>query len=134
MIHAGFSELRKAFFVHSNAKIEENSISRHLLLFYTVESGLKAVYLKTNNFTNTNKVTDSQIVSTHDLFLLAKILKLPAHITGKQNNFKLKRDGGQHPIKDVHQAWRYHIDIEIDDEKKIVKWLQNLKGWLREKL
>ncbi len=134
MIHACFNELRKAFFVHSNANVGENSASNHLLLFYTVESGLKAVYLTENNFNSTKQVTEPKIIGSHDLYLLAKTLKLPAHITGKKNNFKLRRDQTQHPIRDAHQAWRYHIAMDIEDEKEIIKWLQNLKKWLREKL
>ena len=134
MIHACFNELRKAFFVHSSADAGKSSASKHLLLFYTVEAGLKAVYLTENRCNSTKQVTEPKIVGSHDLFLLAKILKLPAHITGKQNNFKLRRDQTQHPVSDAHQAWRYHIAIDTEDEEKIIKWLQNLKEWLREKL
>ena len=134
MIHAGWNELKKAFCLHSGSGIQENSQSGYLLLFYAIESGLKAVYLRCNKLSSTRKIVDERIANTHDLFLLAKTLKLPAHLIGTRNNFRLRRDDTQHPFSDVHQAWRYHIILNPDDENYITQWLHNLKKWLEENI
>jgi hypothetical protein len=75
MIHAGYSELKKAFFTHSvNAK-DDTSSSHNLLLFYAVESGLKSIYLNRTKLYTTKKIGDENLRNSHDLLLWIKELK-----------------------------------------------------------
>ena len=136
MLHAGISELRKAFFLHSSEKnIKENSASRYLLLFYAVESGLKAIYLKSNHQVKTNQISNQNLKNSHDLLLWVKELKLPASITnGCRPRIKLKRDNSSFDISFAHQAWRYCVEIEEKAQHELVQWLKNVKDWVEEKL
>jgi hypothetical protein len=134
MIHAGHSELRKAFFIHSTITIETNPKSYNLLLFYAVESGLKSIYLRSNNLNTTERITDIHLLNSHDLSRWVKELKLPASIRAECHGFKLKRDGSHRPLREAHQAWRYNVEIEPRDQRKIVIWLKTLKKWIEENL
>jgi hypothetical protein len=136
-IYAEFAELKNAFFVHSGSNTEEDSISYNLLLFYAVESGLKAIYLRMNPLLkNTNEIRDRDLRSYggHSLYDWLKALKMPAAGIGNCQGFKLKRDKSRHNSSRVHEAWRYGIAIEPDDEKKLVEWLKGLKGIIVEEL
>jgi hypothetical protein len=135
MIHAGYSELRKAFFTHSvNAK-DDTSTSHNLLLFYAVESGLKSIYLSRTKLYTTKKIGDENLRNSHDLLLWIKELKLPFKVVEDCcQDLKLKRDGTHCAVRDAHQAWRYNIDIEEDDQKRLVQWMKKLKIWIQENM
>lgn len=76
MIHAGYSELRKAFFTHSvNAK-DDTSTSHNLLLFYAVESGLKSIYLSRTKLYTTKKIGDENLRNSHVLTVVDKRAKI----------------------------------------------------------
>ena len=135
MLHAGISELRKAFILHSNEKnIKENSASSYLLLFYAVESGLKAYYLKSNRQVATDQISNQNLKNSHDLLLWVKELKLPASITNGCPRLKLKKRNISLDISFAHQAWRYCVEIEEKAQHELVQWLKNVKDWVKEKL
>jgi hypothetical protein len=135
MIHAKWNELKEAFFIHAGIKINKDSNSYKLLLFYAVESGLKSIYLLTNKLYSTEKISDKSLRRTHDLLELVKELKLPANIAGTCPDFRLKRDNNScWRIADAHQAWRYNIDIEETDQQNLVDWLSTIKAWIKENI
>jgi len=134
MIHAGFKELKNAFFVHSEANIDEDSISYYLLLFYAVESGLKSIYLRWNKFFNTKKIVDEKLSNSHNLSDWVKELKLPASVSRTCPQLKLRRDNTSWDIDQAHQAWRYGIEICSTDQEKLVEWLKNIEQWIKENL
>ncbi len=136
MIHAGFSELKKAFNGHSkNAEGGEDK-SHYLLLFYAVESGLKSVYLREKRLNTTEKITDVNLLKSHDLDLWVKELRLPAFVTGQNQRprFQLKRDKESHAVARAHEAWRYYIEMVPRDQKTLTDWLKNIQGWIRENI
>jgi hypothetical protein len=138
MIHAGFNELKRAFLVHSSASVDKDSISYNLLLFYAVESGLKAIYLNNTRLQTTNEIVDKKLWSGggHDLNIWIKEIKMPASDIGHCRNFKLKRDKFQMTqscsICHAHQAWRYSIEIDDNDQQELVRWLETIRNLIKE--
>jgi len=136
MIHAGFSELKRAFFVHSNASVDKDSISYNLLLFYAVESGLKSIYLRWNNILTTEKIADEKLTKSHNLSKWVQKLYLPASVSGPCPEFKLTRNNKQehYDVGQVHQAWRYGIEIDQNDQEKLIRWLETVRSLIEERI
>ncbi|MDQ1351996.1 MAG: hypothetical protein QG657_2302 [Acidobacteriota bacterium] len=132
MIHAGFSELKRAFLVHSSASVDKDSISYNLLLFYAVESGLKSIYLRWNNIPTTEKIVDEKLTKSHNLSEWVQKLYLPASVSGKCPGFKLARDNKHYDVSQVHQAWRYGIEIDDPDQQELVRWLETVRNLIKE--
>ncbi len=55
----------------------------------------------------------------------AKLLDVPAQIL-------LKRDGSHIAVGTAHEAWRYGVAIEPDDESKLHRWMETLCHWAEE--
>ena len=49
------------------------------------------------------------------------------------SNFRLRGGDGQ-PVSRAHEAWRYGVEIDPDDEQALAKWLDGLWHWAREEL
>ena len=112
--------------------------SKRLLLFYAIECGLKAVWLKRNG----KSVFGSNEVQGvgHDICKLAKefhvshdsrslyCIKLPPV---KENERSTPRDFG---IKDLHQVWRYGGVCESPSDDECEKQLLKLKTWIEQEL
>lgn len=143
-IHASVKELKSAFKYHYdiiNRHKEDKSASIYLLVFYAVECGLKAVWLKNNGLSGTDQIQDQALISEkgHDLTVWTKKLRLPATITGKYDTkeprmFHLSRDKSSWDIGKIHQTWRYGVKIDSDDEQKLVAWLNQVSDWIKEKI
>jgi len=133
MLHAGVSELRKAFHAHKDAIRERKGISYYLLLFYAVECGLKSIWLQRKNLLNTNQVEDKSFLSKygHNLDKWVKELKVDPRNTP---NFHLAGGGANLDIEKAHQAWRYGIGMKSEDEEVVVEWLENVCNWIKENI
>lgn len=106
-----------------------------LLLFYAVECGLKAVWLKRQN----RSLFDREDIDKtgHNLRLVLKELKVGAELSLPEN-LQLEpvtRNGVQAPRNGdtsiLHQAWRYggNFTIPTDNDcehqlEQILKWIQ----------
>jgi hypothetical protein len=136
MITAGWSELRRAFRQHARTAKNDDSTSHYLLLFYAVECGLKSVYLRRWHPPGGTmaSISDERLRISHDLALWVKELRLPASIAGTNSNFRLKRDRSSWSVDKAHQAWRYGIVIEVQDEQSLVHWLHNIRTWVEENI
>ncbi len=136
MLHAGVSELRKAFNAHKDAIREEKSISDYWLLFYAVECGLKSIWLQRKNLRNTNQVKDKSFLSKygHNLDKWVKKLKVAPSISCNTPNLYLAGGGANLDIEKAHQAWRYGIGMKSEDEKVVVGWLKNVCNWIKENI
>jgi hypothetical protein len=77
---------------------------------------------------------DQLLKNGHDLSLWAKRLRIPASIceTDKELQFNLggNRSSERWPMTAAHQAWRYGIGIDSQDEKAIVDQLNRIKAWI----
>ena len=137
MIHAGISELQKAFRHHKNSSEECTAPSSYLLLFYAVECGLKSVYLYRNNLNTTDDIRDTALRQSHDLVNWVEKLNLSPSMTRVNIDFHLKRDRHPRPswqIARAHEAWRYGVVIDQNDETQLVNWLKQVAQWIEENI
>ena len=135
-IDTGHSNLVNAFRAHK--KIIGNTLTHHMILFYAVECGLKA--MACSSFYNTHHkklseivLTSGNVATTHKINELIVHLKLPAHL-GKCPKVKLNSDGKLVDHSEIHQAWRYGIKLDVVLEEKAVRWLEKMISFLATKL
>ena len=103
-----------------------------LLLFYAVECGLKAVWLRRQR----RDVFDSvDITKTgHNLRQVLKELNVGAHLALPES-FQLEKPVRRAQFGDIHQAWRYggkcFSPTDEDCEKQLLKVLSWIQGELK---
>lgn len=129
MIPAGQTELRNAYWRH----IRRDKESLYLLQFYAVECGLKGIFLRQYHLSTTEKITNEALRGSHDLAQLVKELRLPASLAGTIS-FRLRRDNSSWHLKQVHEAWRYGVSLNEDDQIQVVEHLNKLHAWISENL
>ena len=134
VITAGWSQLKSAFWQHINAIGSHSGPSYNLLKFYGVECGLKAIYLQRNKFRTTRQIPDERVRGSHHLADLAKVLRLPAAVIDANSDFHLQHDRSSWSVDKLHQAWRYGVKVEPDDEQRVVDWLERLVQWIQENI
>jgi len=134
MIHANWNQLKRAYSTHSGVKIDQESLSFYLLLFYAIEAGLKSIYLRENKLNTTQNIPDDKLKRTHDLSIWVKELRFPASVAGCKGHFRLERDSTSWQVQHIHEAWRYHVNIEKTDQQEIVAWLKKLKETIKERI
>jgi hypothetical protein len=128
MLDAGVSQLRAAFHKHGR-NLED--YPNNLLLFYAVECGLKAIWLRRNRLRTTAQLSpDLKARGGHDLMFWVSKLGLPASVTQGRCQFRLKNSSGMLDIVLAHQAWRYAIELNEEDEAAVVKWLHHIREWI----
>ncbi|MFZ3149738.1 MAG: hypothetical protein WA137_11965, partial [Methanothrix sp.] len=131
-IPAGYSQFKRAFNHHHYLYKSGESCSHYLLLFYAIECGLKSIYYwKISRSIIMEDVNDK---SGHDLFLWAKAIRLPRYVTGKEPKFRLKGEPNKNAVSLAHQAWRYGVQIEREDEILLVAWLKKVDEWIEENI
>ncbi len=135
-IAAGFNQLKKAFEVHGDCGQQESGPSYYLLRFYSVECGLKSVYIGKNDKyrrLNSEAIPDHG----HKLDQWFKELSIPASRIGKPPRFKVKHSGqteSEKSIDRIHEAWRYGVAVADEDEEAILRWLDDVREWLSTEL
>lgn len=109
-----------------------------LLLFYAVECGLKAVWLKRQN---RSVFDDEDIEKTgHDLRYILKELKVGARLTLSQNLQlqPMTQNGVNRPrngsISMLHQAWRYGGKCVVPDDNDCEIQLEQIMTWIQGEL
>jgi len=135
MVAADVRGLKQAFNAHKVASQETKGISSYLLLFYAAECGMKSVWLKRNKLTTTNDIADSTLLSPdgHNLNRWKKGLRISASI-GNAPAFSLAGGGADLEVAKAHQAWRYGIRMNADQEKELVEWLEKIYNWIKEEI
>lgn len=135
-IPAGFGQLRKAFEAHWRIGQEENGHPCYLLKFYSVECGLKSMYIHKydrSHIMNSEDIPDLR----HKLDQWIKELNVPASQIGQPPRFKIRHGGQTEPKRDIeriHEAWRYGVAVDPDDETAILRWLDSVSNWIRDGL
>ena len=130
MISAGRTELRNSFWNHTDKK----PAAMALLKFYSVESGLKAIFLAQRNLLNTDQIPEPILKAEgHNLIHWIKELRLPASVAGPVT-LHLKRDGTILPLGRAHEAWRYGVVIQEADQSAIEAFLERVHAWIKENL
>lgn len=135
ILPAGVSELRQAFFHHLTVSEQTKGISSHLLLFYAAECGIKSIWLRRNNLKTINDIADPTLISQdgHNLDRWIKELKISARVKNAPH-FRLASGGSSLDVEKAHQAWRYNIRMNPQDEKVLVEWLESLCAWIKENI
>lgn len=109
-----------------------------LLLFYAVECGLKAVWLKRQN--RTLFVGTDVSKTGHDLRQILKDLKVGASLSLPENiKLPTVSDGNTQDFRkakfgDLHQAWRYGGRCELPTDHDCEQQLQKVLGWINGEL
>jgi hypothetical protein len=136
VIPAGISDLRQAFYSHLRAAQGGSECSFRLLLFYAAECGLKRVWLRRNNLQTTTHISDRSLWGKdgHNLARWIKELRLPASIAQPAPSFRLAKEAKSWDVEKAHQAWRYGVRMQNDDETILVTWLEQLCQWVKEEM
>ena len=148
MLHVGYSELKQAFYAHLSASGQIKGISSYLLLFYAVECGFKSIWLRNHpKIKHTSKLQDSQDIKLftedgHNLAIWIKELKLSKQelteigICDELKEIKYFRlqDKSTWEVENAHQAWRYNVRMNLDDQERLVECLKNLCNLIKDKI
>jgi len=130
MVHVTQKEIQKAFRNHKSVVDISGNLgcrTSKMVLFYAVECGLKALYMRENRLRRTdqeNSLKESVFSFKHDLNrLLVKMnmnIKVPKAVA---------KDNSQIEPKEIHEAWRYGKEL---DKQKEQRCIERLKDILRE--
>lgn len=128
MISVTLREIEKSFRRHRNIvdSVNAPSATHRMVLFYAVECGLKAVYMRRNRLKRTDgPVTDFGHRLTDLLASLRCTHKLPNAVGN---------DGRQIASKSLHEVWRYGKALEGRRELSCEKSLKNIVLWINSEL
>jgi HEPN domain-containing protein len=134
LVHVTLRELERAFrghaqFLEAN-KTSSTSASYRLILFYAVECGIKALFLRRNGLSSTEDLTGDNKIS-HDLRTGLNRLRAPGTVTIPDRvRVNPPRTEALLP-KEWHEAWRYGIEFEAASESTTVSALTNALAWLK---
>ena len=128
---------RHHYFIYKklNGDTTLNPRTKRLILFYSVESGLKCFLLNKIQKNTTNDLEKHPDYSYlekhgHDIRNLIKSVNLGDEANYQLKSFVLQRYGKIEPDQ-LHQIWRYGIETkDLDYENKSEKVLQNIANWL----
>jgi hypothetical protein len=131
-VDVGVADLIRSYVRLRDAASNAMADSAHLLLFYSVECGLKAAYLGKRGINSRSTQDLPQELRNHDLRRLAKQLRLDG--SRSQQLLACRRAHSNElnvEHQDLHQAWRYGAALNADDEERAVRALSGLSDWCR---
>jgi hypothetical protein len=101
-----------------------------LLLFYSVECGLKAALLRRSGARDTSSLTGSE--RSHDLRGLSKALRLSPSLASRPY-YRLRDSQDAHnvtvAVHELHEAWRYGRKLQASDQAAAVADLHKMLNW-----
>lgn len=138
MIAAKRSELQKMFHVHysvyrATSDVTAKNKAQRLLLFYSVECGLKCLILFREGANTTAFFAHHirlHILATgnkgHDIKYMLDYLNYPDNVWPdlRYGNNQIAK------IKDYNQIWRYGIKIDHNREMEIQRKLESIAKWI----
>lgn len=139
MVHVTLKDMERAFRQHqqvfeSPGKALNNT--HRMVLFYAVECGLKAYFMKKKDIRSTNPrshLTENVLDFKHDLNgLLTKLninFTVPLTVPCAQS-----MDNRQIESTELHEAWRYGKELDKQKETKCVESLTRILNELKAKL
>lgn len=123
-------ELNRAWRQACSASSVNNRNNAHrLLLFYAVECGLKAAYLKRQNIEVISTAIADEL--KHDLnkimtkLCVGKALEIPKSLTLKPLTNRRNAQSG-----DINQVWRYGGILEKPTDEELEKTLEKINDWI----
>ncbi|MDV7340851.1 hypothetical protein RYZ26_14690 [Terasakiella sp. A23] len=136
MINTTVKDYRRGWRRNNDASAACKSPISEMLNFYSIECALKYLHLKKLKLKDSNELQDNNIQLTHDI--RQTIIDLRLEGVGLNNadvpNFRLKNTRNPLHIKQAHEAWRYGVEIEEEDQKKLKDWLQNASELLKKEV
>lgn len=109
--------------------------TRRLILFYSVECGLKSLIMKHSGNDTYEKlekycdVNQKAGLKGHDIKAMLKEINPRNEFVLK--NIKLKRGGGSVQPKKFNELWRYGVETaNIEDEKRAENTLIKIAEWI----
>lgn len=132
-------ELTRAWrHLHQAARVTPRQAPHRLLVFYAVECGLKAVWLRQKN----KEVLEGADIDLlgHDLNQLFKDLCIGRQLAALPRTITLKPLGKPSPrarcggVDVLHQAWRYGVEVATPDDTAIEQQLDKLNEWIAKEL
>ena len=135
-IHAGFSQFKKAFSDHWKNGSKGDDPSYYLLRFYSVECGLKSMYIdKEDTFRkmNSNDMPDHG----HRLDWWLKELKISASEISPPPRFILNSSINIRSPREIHrshEAWRYGVKMDQTKEKLLLEWFDKAEKYIKDYL
>jgi hypothetical protein len=133
-IPAGYSDLVRAFRKHVQEMGSCNDgPSKHLLFFYAIECGLKHFLVKRSHCLRTDQLNEDH---GHNLRGMLKTLKAPRSVIGDiPEHFRVQGyNQNCYAMGEAHQAWRYGVRIERQDEIALIQCLGQIKKWIERSL
>ncbi|WP_242201743.1 MULTISPECIES: hypothetical protein [unclassified Pseudomonas] len=112
--------------------------SHRLLLFYAVECGLKAVWLKRQNRSLFEREDIDK--TGHNLRQMLKDLKVGAELSLPENLqlVPVSQNGVPQPrngdISILHQAWRYGAECRVPQDDDCEHQLEHVLSWIQGEL
>lgn len=109
--------------------------TRRLVLFYSVECGLKSLLMKERG-----KNTYEEFESCSDRSLIGHDIKAMLKEVNPRNEFVLKnisldKGGGSVPPKKFNELWRYGATVaDVEEEEKAEKILVKIAEWIQSRL
>ncbi|WP_418155385.1 hypothetical protein [Actinoalloteichus caeruleus] len=102
----------------------------HLLRYYAAECGLKHALLRRRNGRTTDDLPPQQRKgeSGHDLRSLAKELRL-ADADYRELRACRRHGSGSVRHHELHEAWRYGVRLDAEEERRAVAALDRLVQW-----
>ena len=134
-VEVGWQQLKASFLLQKEAvqKMAEGPPAA-LLLFYSVECGLKASVLRRRKLRSTAQLPEE--LRTHDLHRLAKELCLPPDLCNRMQRSCPSQHKRRQRVafQDLHEAWRYGHALRKDEEEQATQVLRDLREWCQEEL
>ena len=135
-IHAGFSQFKKAFKDHWENGLKGDDPSHYLLRFYSVECGLKSMYIhKEDKYhkMNSKDLSDMHVLA-HRLDWWLEKLEISASDINPPPNFTLNSSiniSSPREIHRSHEAWRYGVKIDPTKEKLLLEWFDKAEKYIK---
>jgi hypothetical protein len=132
-VEVGVGDLVRSYVALRDGAAGQDGSAGRLLLFYSVECGLKAAILGKNGANARGTGDLPAELRTHDLRALAKELNLGASAIRQLVGCRRRHDErSKVEHHQLHEAWRYGAALDEDDEKAADAALGGLSEWCRE--
>ncbi len=128
MISVTLREIEKSFRRHRHVVNSAGAVSatQRMVLFYAVECGLKAIYMRRNRMGQTGEAVTAFGHRLADLLVALQCAhRLPDG---------LGKDGKAVASKSLHEAWRYGKELEGQREGKCENAIRNIVQWITNEL
>jgi hypothetical protein len=135
-IHAGFSQFKKAFRDQWENGLKGEDPSYYLLRFYSVECGLKSMYIhKKDKFHKMN--SKDMPGHGHRLDCWLEALEISASEIGPPPRFILNSSiniTSPREIHRSHEAWRYGVKMDPARERLLLEWFDKAEKYIKDYL